>query len=42
MVLSFGLGAGDTHPRCFRYKSLELLENKGVEFFGDDKEFVTV
>ena len=30
------------HPGCFCEKSLELLENKGVDFFGDDKEYGTV
>jgi hypothetical protein len=34
--------AGDTPPRVFYVKSLELLDYKGVEFFGDDKEFARV
>ena len=28
-------------PRVFCKKSLDLLDNKGVEFFGDDKEPIT-
>jgi hypothetical protein len=33
---------GACHPRVFLQKSLDLLDCKGVEFFGDDKEFATV
>jgi len=29
-------------PRVICHKSVELIENKGVDCFGDDKEFVTV
>jgi len=29
-------------PPVFCRKSLDLLDSKGVDFFGSDKEFVTV
>jgi len=41
MFCPFGwveLGVGDTPPRVFCKKRLELLENKGVDFFGEGKE----
>jgi hypothetical protein len=31
-----------TPTPVFRKKSLDLLDCKGVEFFGDDKEFATI
>jgi hypothetical protein len=38
-----GWKVGSTpHPRVFLAKSVELLENKRVEFFGHAKEFVRV
>ena len=30
------------HPRVFLQKSVDLLDSKGVDSFGDDKELVTV
>ena len=41
-VLSLVGEQGIPHPRVFLWKSLELLENKGVACCRDDKEFVTV
>ena len=35
-------GIAVPHTRVFCAKSLDLLDSKGVEVFGDDKEFVTV
>ena len=32
---------GTPPPRVICHKSVELIENKGVDRFGDDKEFVT-
>ena len=32
----------DTPPPVFYAKSLDLLDSKGVGYFGDDKEFVRV
>ena len=29
-------------PRVFLEKSLDLLDSKGVDYFGSDKEFVRV
>ena len=31
-----------TSPRVFWRKSVDLLDSKGVDFFGSDKEFVRV
>jgi hypothetical protein len=31
-----------THPPVFWAKSVDLLDSKGVEIFGDDKEFAIV
>jgi hypothetical protein len=33
---------GYPHPGVIFHKSVELIENKGVDCSGDDKEFVTV
>jgi hypothetical protein len=38
----FALGIGDTHLRVFLRKSLESLENKGVEEMEVAKEFVRI
>jgi hypothetical protein len=40
--LSWLVTNGDTPPRVFLQKSVELIENKGVDVFESDKEFARV